>query len=118
MPSARVSADLIKVLDDKFSAHEHRSAKAISDLKTEVVSLIREQEKKHDERHAQTLGVLSAHGSRLDVHELRIDRVEEGEKAIVAKRDASDAEWRKWALGLLAAMLVSAVSSLLTLIRH
>lgn len=114
MPSPRVSAELLKVLDDKFSAHEQRSANAIHELKSELTSVVHDLDKRSDERHSQTLGVLSTHGSELRLHDLRITRVEEGEK----ERKAASDEWKRWGWGIIAALAVSVISSILTLLKH
>jgi hypothetical protein len=108
MPSPkRTTEGLKELLDEKFAAHEHRSNLAISELKNELVTIVHAQDKKNEERHAQTLGVLSAHGSRLELHDLRIERVEEKAKELHDDRKLVIGDWKRWVLGVVAAVLVA-----------
>jgi len=115
MAGRGVSKDLREMLDDKFTQHEHRSQLAIGELKSEIVSIIHEQDKLAQERHNQTLGVLAAHGSRLDLHELRINRVEDRASEYLDDRKASAGDTKRWLLGVGASIFMAALGALLTL---
>lgn len=103
------------MLDDKFTQHEHRSQLAIGELKSEIVSLIHEQDKIAQDRHNQTLGVLASHGSRLDVHELRLNRVEDRASEYFDDRKASAGDTKRWLLGIGASIFMALLGALLTL---
>lgn len=103
------------MLDDKFQQHEHRSQLAIGELKSEIVSLIHEQDKIAQDRHNQTLGVLASHGSRLDVHELRLNRVEDRASEYFDDRKASAGDVKRWLLGIGASVFMALLGALLTL---
>ena len=115
MAARGVSKDLRELLDDKFTQHEHRSALAINELKGEIVAYIHEQEKAAQERHNQTLGVLSAHGSRLDLHELRIGKVETAAIDLVNERKASAGDVKRWLLGIAASFVMALFGALVTM---
>jgi hypothetical protein len=114
MAARGVPKDLRDLLDDKFAQHEHRSALAINEFKSEIVNYIHEQEKAAQERHNQTLGVLSAHGSRLDLHELRLNRVEDRASEFVDDRKAATGDMKRWLLTLAASLLMALFGVLLT----
>ena len=91
------------MLDDKFTQHEHRS------------QLIHEQDKIAQDRHNQTLGVLASHGSRLDVHELRLNRVEDRASEYFDDRKASAGDVKRWLFGVGASIFMALLGALLTL---
>lgn len=112
-----VSTELVKLLDDKFAAHENRSTSQIKELKGELSSLIKEQEKKADDRHQQTTALLSDHTAKLDVHHVKIQKIEETTKELHQHRQDSHAEWKRWGLGLLTLAIATAITTLLSLLK-
>jgi len=116
--ASRVSPDLKALLDEKFSAHEHRSNLAISELEGRLRELMHDQEKAQDKRHMETLSLLQTHSSELTAHDVRIKRVEEHAAKGELKRDESFAAWRGLALAIVGALAVSAITSIVTLLKH
>lgn len=114
----RVSSDLKALLDEKFSAHEHRSNLAISELEGRLRELMHDQEKAQDKRHLETLTLLQTHSSELTAHDVRIKRVEDQASKGELKRDESFAAWRGMAMAIVGALAVSAITSLLALLKH
>lgn len=115
MATRGVSKDLREMLDSKFEQHEHRSQLAIGELKSEIVAIIHEQDKAAQERHGQTLGVLASHASRLDLHDLRLGKVEERAKELLDDRKAASGDVKRWMLGVAGSVLMAFLGALVTL---
>ena len=110
-----MSKELRELLDDKFQQHEHRSALAINELKAELTAVIHAQDKAAQERHGQTLGVLASHASRLDVHDLRLGKVEENTRELSADRKSSLDDTKRWLLGFGASVVMAILAALVSL---
>lgn len=115
MPSPKTPPAWVAALDEKFTAHEHRSQLAMNELKSELVEVVHAQEKAAVERHNQTLGVLGAHASRLELHELRLGKVEERAKELADDRKAATSDVKRWLLGVAGSVLLALLGALLSL---
>ena len=116
--ASRIPTGLRELLDEKFAAHESRSNLAISELEGRLRDNAYDEVKASAIRHSETLALIASQHSVIDAHDVRIARVEVlAEKADAAKA-ANFSQWRAWALGLLAAVLVTAFSSFAALLRR
>ena len=116
--TSRIPTGLRELLDEKFAAHESRSSLAISELEGRLRDNAYDEAKASAIRHSETLALIASQHSVIGAHDVRIARVEVlAEKADLAKA-ANFSQWRAWALGLLAAVLVTAFSSFAALLRR
>lgn len=99
MPAARtvrsIPTELVKLLDDKFAAHEHRSNAAIDNLRDNLSEMLRAEADKNELRHAATMALLTGHTTKIEVHDLRIDRVEEKTKELDGDRKLATADVKR-----------------------
>ena len=99
MPAARtvrsIPTELVKLLDDNFAAHEHRSNAAIDNLRDNLSEMLRAEADKNELRHAATMALLTGHTTKIEVHDLRIDRVEEKTKELDGDRKLATADVKR-----------------------
>lgn len=113
MPSPRstksIPTELVKLLDEKFAAHEHRSNAAINDLRDNLSEMHRAEAEKNELRHAATMALLTGHTTKIELHDLRIDRVEEKTKELDTERKLATGDVKRGVF----AVFVGAVLALL-----
>ena len=116
MPS--VPTDFLKMLDDKFAAHEHRSSQAIESLRDNLSDMLKASEEKNEVRHAQTMALLTAHTTKLELHDLRIDRVEEKTKEIESDRKLATGDLKRSLFAVLVGAALAMLGALVSRAFH
>lgn len=104
-----VSTDFVKMLDSKFAAHEQRSSEAISELRDSLLAMLLAAEAKNEHRAEVMLALLTGHSTKLELHDLRIVRVEEKAKELDSDRKLASGDVKRSVL----AVFVGAVLALL-----
>ena len=95
-----IPTELVKLLDDKFAAHEHRSNAAIDNLRDNLSEMLRAEADKNELRHAATMALLTGHTTKIEVHDLRINRVEEKTKEIENDRKLATGDVKRSAFAV------------------
>lgn len=119
MPSPRtarssIPTELVKLLDDKFAAHEHRSNVAINDLRDNLSEMLRAEAEKNELRHAATMALLTGHTTKIELHDLRIDRVEEKTKEIENDRKLATGDVKRSAFAVFVGAALALLGALVS----
>ena len=104
-------AKMENLLDERFRRHEQQSAFAIGEVKDELRAMREDAAKQGD----RVLGVLAMHATKIELHEHRLGVVEKASTEVDKAAHDSFRDWRSWALGIVGALVVAALSAIATL---
>ena len=106
------------MLDDKFAAHEHRSNVAISELRDNLSEMLKASDERNEVRHASVVALLTGHTTKLELHDLRIDRVEEKTKEFEADRKLATGDVKRSMFAVFVGALLALLGALVSRAFH